>query len=131
MNKDDKIKKLQIKIAKIDQHKKLKNSYVVENLNKFEELIAKIQTFKNKKGLTRYFHTRTARQGTKNEGDQEMVFKLNLLIEDLLEFKAREHLKLHNDKQCDLKVLKNRFSMDVGSLISHLEKARIKRPHKN
>ena len=137
MDKDEEIKRLQAELAKRDAklakkelNEKLENSYVLENFDLFDGLLEKLEAFKDPSGLPRYLGHRTGRKGSKNEGKPQPMIRLNLLIEDLIEFRARKNLLADDGEQCDIKTLKVRFSQDVGSLLSHLDKARAKRTHK-
>jgi hypothetical protein len=98
--------------------KRLDDSYVLKNEGQFIQLLEVLQMFKTSTG-ERYFHTRKARKGSTDAGKEQSVFKLNLLIEDLLEFKART-----NVEPKDLPV---RLSMDRGALIDFLQVGRAQR----
>lgn len=104
--------------AKDKQKKRLDDSYVLRHEDQFIQLLEVLQEFKTSTG-ERYFHTRKARKGSTDAGKEQSVFKLNLLIEDLLEFKARTNV--------DSKDLPVRLSMDKGALIDFLQKGRVKR----
>lgn len=104
--------------AKDKQKKRLDDSYVLKHKDQFIQLLEVLRKFKTSTG-ERYFHTRKARIGSTDEGKEQRVFKLNLLIEDLLEFKARTNV--------DSKDLPVRLSMDKGALIDFLQKGRVKR----
>lgn len=137
MDKDEKIKRLQAELAKRDAklakkelNEKLENSYVLEHFDLFDGLLEKLEAFKDPSGLSRYIGHRTGRPGSKNHGKPQPMIRLNLLVEDLIEFRARKNLLSEDGEQCDLKTLKVRFSQDVGSLLSHLDKARAKRTRK-
>lgn len=127
MDKDEEIRRLKAKLAKKELNEKLENSYVLENFDLFDGLLEKLEAFKDPSGLPRYLGHRTGRKGSKNEGKPQPMIRLNLLIEDLIEFRARKNLLADDGEQCDIKTLKVRFSQDVGSLLSHLDKARAKR----
>lgn len=104
--------------AKDKQKKRLDDSYVLRHEDQFIQLLEVLRKFKTSTG-ERYFHTRKARIGSTDAGKEQSVFKLNLLIEDLLEFKARTNV--------DSKDLPVRLSMDKGALIDFLQKGRVKR----
>jgi hypothetical protein len=118
------------KLAKKELNEKLEKSYVLENFDLFEGLLDKLEVFKDPSGLPRCIGHRTGRKGSKNEGKSQPMIRLNLLIEDLIEFRARKNLLSEDGEQCNIKTLKVRFSQDVGSLLAHLDKARAKRTHK-
>ena len=116
MDKDAEIKKLRAEIARLKK-KKVPETYVTKNIKKFDDLKDFLHQFKvDGKEDCRYFHKR------KNKGKRSMheVFKLNILIDDLIEFKARKNVK---DDQLSV-----RISMDKGSLIRHLQEGRVQRP---
>jgi hypothetical protein len=118
--KDEEIARLKQEIADLKATKDSVETFVGKNLELFDGLISCLKKIKNSKGAERYFHVRNARRGSANAGTQQDVFKLNLLVADLIEYKARQNVSVK-----DLKV---RISVDKGSLISFLEKGRVKRP---
>ena len=97
-------------------------SYVSENLNLFNQLFEMLKKFpaKGEKGMM-YFFERKARSGTE---ELELVFKLNLFVSHLMEFKLLNNPNIHEDK------LSARLSMDKTSLISHLQEGRVVRRKK-
>lgn len=97
-------------------------SFPCKNKDKFDDLIKTLKGFKEN-GKSRYFFTRKARNGEgAEEADTEEVFKTNVFVRDLIEYKARLNVK--DD------FVNSRISMDIHSLIASLSKGRIERPRK-
>ena len=115
MSEKELIQKLLEENKKLKAKLKPKKSYVLENRDQFETLIQDLQKFKNGKSLRYFFE----RKNQKGDG-VELVFKLNTLVTDLIEFKARANVD--DDK------VNSRISMDKGSLIKVLSEGRVKRP---
>jgi len=94
-----------------------KESFVCKNKERFADLIKLLKCFKEGE-KSRYFFTRKTR---KDEGTEE-VFKTNVFVRDLIEYKARSNVK--DD------FVNSRISMDIHSLITCLSKGRIERKGK-
>jgi hypothetical protein len=124
--KDRKIARLEKQLAK----QKMQESFVAQNLDSFDSLIDKLQSIKNDTGEKRYFGLRKGRPGSVKEGKDQVMFRLNLLVTDLIEYRARYNLSPENLAEADLKTLAVRLSQDTGTLITHLDKGRIKRTRK-
>lgn len=124
--KDRKIARLEKQLAK----QKMQESFVAQNLDSFDSLIDKLQSIKNDTGEKRYFGLRKGRPGSVKEGKNQVMFRLNLLVSDLIEYRARYNLSPENLAGADLKTLAVRLSQDTGTLITHLDKGRIKRTRK-
>ena len=109
-----------------EENKKLKQkltpqkSYVLENYQLFDSIYQTLQKFPSSdgKGMKYFFERKARKTGDKDE----LVFKLNLFVKHLLEYKVRINDKISPDK------LNTRMSMDIGSLISALQENRVKRP---
>jgi hypothetical protein len=113
MTADEEIlKKLLEENQKLKKRLNSKNSFVLDNLDKFEGLIQTLQSFKSGK-KDRYFYSRT------KDGKTQTAFKLNVFVKDLLEFKARQNV---TEDQ-----VSNRLSMDTSALINYLSTGRQKR----
>lgn len=107
----EKLKKAEEEISKLKKKlKKEQTSYVVDNFEKFEELKTFLRSFKDG-GKERYFYERKSRLTGKNE----MIFKINSLIQDLIEYKCR---KTSGDN------FEHRVSMDISELIKFLNTGR-------
>lgn len=112
------IQKLRREVKRLKAKLKPNKSFVSENSQQFESLINVLQQFSSSNGKKRYFFERKTQTGE----SREVVFKLNLLVSDLLEFKARTNV---GEDQVN-----SRISMDKGSLIRFLSEGRVKRPRK-
>lgn len=113
----EKLKKAEEEISKLKKKlKKEQTSYVVDNFDKFEELKTFLRSFKDGE-KERYFYERKSRI----TGEKEMIFKINSLIQDLIEFKCRE---TSGDNY------ENRVSMDISALIKFLNTGRRSRKTK-
>ena len=117
MSEKELIEKLLAENRKLKAKLKPKKSYVLENAEQFESLIGVLKEFSSGDS-ERYFFERKTQKG---DGD-EVVFKLNLLVADLIEFKARANVE---EDQVNA-----RISMDKGALIRFLQQGRIQRPRK-
>ena len=117
MSEKELIEKLLAENRKLKAKLKPKKSYVLENAEQFESLIGVLKEFSSGDG-ERYFFERKTQKGD----DDEVVFKLNLLVADLIEFKARANVE---EDQVNA-----RISMDRGALIRFLQQGRIQRPRK-
>ena len=123
------------KIEKLPGLKKLakqniQESFVEQTLDSFDRLINMLQSIKNDTGEKRYFGLRKGRPGSVKEGKNQVMFRLNLLVSDLIEYRARYNLSPENLAEADVKTLAVRLSQDTGTLITHLDKGRIKRTRK-
>jgi hypothetical protein len=113
----EKLKKAEKEISKLKKKlKKEQTTYVVDNFEKFEELKTFLRSFKDGE-KERYFYERKSRLTGKNE----MIFKINSLIHDLIEYKCR---KTSGDNY------ENRVSMDISALIKFLNTGRRSRKTK-
>lgn len=90
---------------KLDQ-----KSYVLENLDLFDDLMTKLEVFQHN-GKSKYFYERKSRL----TGEKEMIFKINSLVQDLIEYKCRTQ---GGDNY------QNRISMDISALIKFLNTGR-------
>jgi hypothetical protein len=116
----EELERLKAENKKLKKKLKPEKSYVLENYELFDSIYQTLQQFpaNDGKGM-KYFFVRKARK----TGEQdELVFKLNLFVKHLLEYKVRINDKIPAQK------LTARISMDVGSLISSLQENRTKRP---
>lgn len=109
----EKIAELEAENKRLRAKIKPKTTYVDKNMVNFEKLIEYIdKTFqlKNHKGKTtsRYFFTRPSK---KDDKEEETCFKLNVLVKDLIEYKAKANVGEDSSA---------RISMDTGSLIRSL-----------
>lgn len=111
------IEKLLAENKKLKAKLKPKKSYVLEHAEQFESLIGVLKDFSSGES-SRYFFERKTQSGEPGE----VVFKLNLLVADLIEFKARANVE---EDQVNA-----RISMDKGAMIRFLKNGRIERPRK-
>jgi len=101
---------------KVQQQK----NYVTEQIDLFNDLFEMLKKFPAKgKGMMYFFERK--RSGTE---ELELVFKLNLFVSHLMEFKLLNNPNINEDK------LSARLSMDKTSLISHLQEGRVVRRKK-
>lgn len=124
-------KKLKTEVKKYQKREKIEKREFSEfiknelNLDLFKNELLDSKTgwlakFKNQGGNLRYFTKRTNRITKK----PEQIIKLNLFVQDLIQAKV---LLNKNLKETELKP---RASMDIDSLIKHLNKHRDSRPKK-
>lgn len=122
-------KKLKTEVKKYQKRQKIEKREFSEfiknelNLNLFKnELLDSkagwLAKFKNESGNSRYFTIRTNRITKKTE----QIIKLNLFVQDLIQAKVLLNKNLKESEH------KPRASMDIDSLIKHLNKHRDSRP---
>ena len=100
-----KLKKAEEKISELEKKlSKGKKTYVDDNKDQFHDLMRILRHFPKQ----RYFFERRSRINHK----PETIFRLNLLVKDLIEYKAKENAPDDSD---------NRISMDISSLIKFLQ----------
>lgn len=116
----EELERLKAENKKLKKKLKPEKSYVLENYELFDSIYHTLQQFpaNDGKGMKYFFERKARKTGEKNE----LVFKLNLFVKHLLEYKVRINDKIPAQK------LTARISMDVGSLISSLQENRTKRP---
>ena len=90
---------------KLDQ-----KSYVLGNLDLFDDLMTKLEVFQHN-GKSKYFYERTS----SFTGENESIFKINSFVQDLIEYKCR--VQAGDNYQ-------NRISMDISALIKFLNTGR-------
>ena len=124
-------KKLKTEVKKYQKRQKIEKREFSEfiknelNLDLFKNELLDSKTgwlakFKNQGGNLRYFTKRTNRITKK----PEQIIKLNLFIQDLIQAKVLLNKNLQESEH------KPRASMDIDSLIKHLNKHRDFRPKK-
>ena len=112
-------KKLKNENKKLRKIAKQPESFVQANLLRFRDILMnKDKLFGSDLFQDRYFYKR------KRKGKTEHAIKMNVFVTDLIEAKVRL-----NPGVLDADI-NSRMSMDVGSLIRHLQKDRIIRPRK-
>ena len=116
------IEKLREENKRLKAKLKPKSSYVVDQEDLFAKVWQQLQEFKTDDGKMKYFFERKPQDKLKK--DPELVFKLNLFVSHLMEYKVRGNPAVTDDK------LNTRLSMDKGSLIAHLSGGRVKRTRK-
>jgi hypothetical protein len=116
----EELERLKAENKKLKKKLKPEKSYVLENYELFDSIYHTLQQFpaNDGKGMKYFFERKARKTGEKDE----LVFKLNLFVKHLLEYKVRINDKIPAQK------LTARISMDVGSLISSLQENRTKRP---
>ena len=111
---NDRLKKENKKLRKIS---KVPESFVEVHLSEFKSFLSsKGLVFGKESFNNRYFYQRS------RKGRIEDAMKINVFITDLLEAKVRLNSSLQPSEY------NNRLSMDIGSLIKHLQKDRTIRP---
>ena len=124
-------KKLKTEVKKYQKREKIEKREFSEfiknelNLDLFKNELLDSKTgwlakFKNEGGNLRYFTKRTNRITKK----PEQIIKLNLFVQDLIQAKVLLNKNLKESEH------KPRASMDIDSLIKHLNKHRDSRPKK-
>jgi len=116
----EELERLKAENKKLKKKLKPEKSYVLENYELFDSIYHTLQQFpaNDGKGMKYFFERKARETGEKDE----LVFKLNLFVKHLLEYKVRINDKIPAQK------LTARISMDIGSLISSLQENRTKRP---
>jgi hypothetical protein len=110
--------KKKIKELKNKLKKKNKDNFVEKNLSLFKDILSREGEILGHSDLAqRYFYTH------KRGGKEIPATRLNLFIEDLL------LAKVMLNESLEQKEYSVRYSMAVDSLIRHLQKDRVKRPH--
>lgn len=125
MSEKELIEKLREENKRLKAKLKPKKSYVVEQAELFDDLYQKLQDFKTDDGKMKYFFERKPQKEAEGKTELELVFKLNLFVSHLMEYKVRINPAVSSDK------LNTRLSMDKGSLIAHLSGGRVKRTRKS
>lgn len=115
------VEKLKAQNKKLKEKLKPKESYVLKHEKLFAEIWEVLQKFPTDDGKLKYFFTRKPKE--KKDAEEE-VFKLNLFVKHLIEYKVRTNKKVPVDK------VNTRISMDVAALIISLKEGRVKRPRK-
>ena len=115
------VEKLKAQNKKLKEKLKPKESYVLKHEKLFAEIWEVLQKFPSDDGKLKYFFTRKPKE---KKEEEEEVFKLNLFVKHLLEYKVRTNKKVPADK------VNTRISMDVAALIISLKEGRVKRPRK-
>tara|TARA_B100001093_G_scaffold89308_1_gene81376 strand:+ start:2909 stop:3394 length:486 start_codon:yes stop_codon:yes gene_type:complete len=111
---NDRLKKENKKLRKISN---VPESFVDVHLSEFKSFLSsKGLVFGKESFNKRYFYQRS------RKGRIEDAMKINVFITDLLEAKVRLNSSLQPSEY------NNRLSMDIGSLIKHLQKDRTIRP---
>ena len=117
----EELEKLKAENKKLKQKLKPKKSYVLEQAYLFNGIYKQLLEFPGNDGSKKYFFERKPRDGGT---ELELVFKLNLFVKHLLEYKIRINDKIPEEQ------LNTRLSMDTASLIASLQEGRVKRPRK-
>lgn len=126
----EELERLKAENKKLKQKLKPKESYVLEQVELFDQVFNLLQEFPAKENVDedgmKYFFVRKPRKKKDSEkkDSEELVFKLNLFVKHLMEYKVRLNKKISEDK------MNTRLSMDIASLISSLQEGRVKRPRK-
>jgi hypothetical protein len=117
----EELERLKAENKKLKQKLKPKKSYVLEQAYLFNGIYKQLLEFPGNDGSKKYFFERKPRDGGT---ELELVFKLNLFVKHLLEYKIRINDKIPEEQ------LNTRLSMDTASLIASLQEGRVKRPRK-
>ena len=131
----EELERLKAENKKLKQKLKPKESYVLEQVELFDQVFNLLQEFPAKENVDedgmKYFFVRKPRKKKDSEkkdfeekDPEELVFKLNLFVKHLMEYKVRLNKKISEEKK------KTRLSMDIASLISSLQEGRVKRPRR-